>query len=474
MQLPVPKAVEKMFDRDFWTHVLPLHIEEEKGDYMNTERSNKNIQSTDTIQEIHDPLLKEGYVLHYPEWSTPPQKIADCIAQLDSLSFAPSFVVLFDEVWDLVDNAQQIIIHDQHYAETLCNFDILAWSIDPNKGQSGFTPHRDRQPRDPSSTFNTEGAAKYVTCWIALTEATPENSCLYVIPKFADPGYLLGDDGCSDKEDPMRRALSDKTSYQHVRALPLRPGGAAIFTHRILHWGSQGSAGRHVSPRVSLAIAFSDPSYEKPYFLNIKRARPPFSLRVALVCAQMIVYYQRFNFSCRELLLFKKCFESQIRHFEESYRKKVFSEYSKAIIELGSSQLNEEHLHDREDNLQGNSHVEAQLRVKGRKIDSGDHDSQKRQKKNFCLEVVGMEEKGSMINESNESSDEEDSGFDWNNMRSAYDEDEDEDAVEEALDCLIDLDRQKRQKKSNSNRALNESDDSEDDEFVMLEDDYEG
>ena len=29
---------------------------------------------------------------------------------------------------------------------------------------------------------------------MALSDATPENSCIYVIPKQHDPGYLEGDD----------------------------------------------------------------------------------------------------------------------------------------------------------------------------------------------------------------------------------------------------------------------------------------
>ena len=86
------------------------------------------------------------------------------------------------------------------------------------------------------------GQAKYVTLWLALTDATPENSCLYVIPRRYDPGYMDGDDddenddaddnetkdgeGVGAVPDPMRRALTTKESYQNIRALPRLAGPA--------------------------------------------------------------------------------------------------------------------------------------------------------------------------------------------------------------------------------------------------------
>ena len=94
------------------------------------------------------------------------------------------------------------------------NFDMLAWHIDPCLNQSGFSPHRDRQPDTPSSlrnSFYDDGQAKYVTHWIALSDATPENSCLYVIPRRFDPGYHEGDDPL-ENNDNDDRSSDDKNS----------------------------------------------------------------------------------------------------------------------------------------------------------------------------------------------------------------------------------------------------------------------
>ena len=42
---------------------------------------------------------------------------------------------------------------------------------------------------------STDGSPRYTTAWIPLTDATPNNSCLYVVPRHADPGYGSNEDG---------------------------------------------------------------------------------------------------------------------------------------------------------------------------------------------------------------------------------------------------------------------------------------
>ena len=39
----------------------------------------------------------------------------------------------------------------------LPNMDMLAFLVDPNKGTAGFSPHRDRQPRDVNGSFRNDG-----------------------------------------------------------------------------------------------------------------------------------------------------------------------------------------------------------------------------------------------------------------------------------------------------------------------------
>lgn len=124
-----------------------------------------------------------------------------------------------------------------------------------------------------------------------------------MIPKYLDPGYSASDftpsapiqlpdnsRGKSKKairslhqepivSDPLSTALKDKESYQHIRALPLNPGEYVIFTHRIMHWGSKGRKSYQGEPRISLSVAFSDPTFEAPYFTESLTEHPSFEMR---------------------------------------------------------------------------------------------------------------------------------------------------------------------------------------------------
>ena len=172
-----------------------------------------------------------------------------------------------------------------------------------------------------------------------MSAAHCDNSCLYVIPKYLDPAYYEDDLTATDvpsstssstsssidkisvgrstetnlKEakprrkkteesrqlsadqfrqyDPLAAALTSKESYQHIRALPLRAGEFVIFTHRIMHWGSKGRKSYTGCPRISLSVAFSDPTFEAPYFTANEGQhlqRPLFSMRYSRV---LYLYY---------------------------------------------------------------------------------------------------------------------------------------------------------------------------------------
>jgi ectoine hydroxylase-related dioxygenase (phytanoyl-CoA dioxygenase family) len=99
---------------------------------------------------------------------------------------------------------------------------------------AGWPPHRDRGADSSAKRFRHDGTPEYATAWIALTPATPTNSCLYVVPKEHDVGYLGGDDG----RNPLSAIFKSPLAFQHIRALPCDPGAVVVFSHRLLHWGS--------------------------------------------------------------------------------------------------------------------------------------------------------------------------------------------------------------------------------------------
>jgi len=173
-----------------------------------------------------------------------------------------------------------------------------------------------------------------------LTDATPENSCLYVIPKGVDPGY--DGEGDVDDVDPLRRVLDGgKGSYQNIRAVPRQAGEGVVFTHRIIHWGSRGGGDEECceeeederEPRIAISFVVSDGEFEAPYLSLTEGEIPSFEVRLLLVCSQLLIYYQRFDLS-RSVI--RTCYEYCKEHellLEEGYRKKVFVEFVKAMKE---------------------------------------------------------------------------------------------------------------------------------------------
>lgn len=287
-------------------------------------------------------LVEDGYVLvdDTIEGENATQALVEAIAKLHkTYSLPATFVLLFDETWRLAARASSLLSNSTN-PNNVFNFDMLAWYIDPREGDAGFSPHRDRQPDDIKKSFyHDDKMAKYVTMWLALSNATPENSCLYVIPKPYDPGYTDGDDESDYGPDPLARALPDKCAYQHIRALPRKAGQSLLFTHRILHWGSRGNPKSHdKTPRVAISFVCSDPSFEKPYLNNFSLGNdepllPPFKIRLLLVCAQLLIYYQRFDLPKDCIKACHDYVKENEDILEESYRKKVYIEFIKAMQE---------------------------------------------------------------------------------------------------------------------------------------------
>ena len=339
--------------REHWTELCHLHISDEKAKQENeSKRSPSNGKD-----RLRTGLVEDGYVLVddvVEEQLT--SNLKDAIISLHARGYPATFVLLYDETWELARLALKTLSVATH-PSNIFNFDILAWHIDPRENVAGFSPHRDRQPIDVKSSFHEDQQAKYVTMWMALTDATPENSCLYVIPKQSDPGYTDGDsdsgtDLTDQRDDPLWRALSNKESFQNIRALPRQAGQSVIFTHRILHWGSRGNPNslQH-EPRVAISFVCSDPTFERPY-LNSSHFPPNFTTRLLLVCAQLLMYYQRLDLP-KECI--RACYEYCKDHAAEldtAYRNKVTVEFVKAMKEATDSNSNGD-LQDTDENDDG-------------------------------------------------------------------------------------------------------------------------
>lgn len=182
-------------------------------------------------------------------------KLASAMERLSCLGLPPLFILCFDEAWQLMR-----IFAKRVESWARMNYDCYAWRV--KSGESGWAPHRDRTdcPR-----FK-DGASKYATCWIALSDVTEDSACL---------------------------------SFEGRGPQPVALGDALIWGGSLLHWG-----GMHLGTgptRCALALAFSAPDLEAEndrielfetwnHQSGGSQTYPSFESRIKLICVQLEFY----------------------------------------------------------------------------------------------------------------------------------------------------------------------------------------
>ncbi len=320
---------------DYWRTLCPwLHVDDKtyQDRFLASASASPSAAAEGEDYSAHKQrLVEEGYTTMMTSDTALASRLARCALRLRQCGWPASFMIMYDEVFALSHCVDRHMI--ALTGRNSNNGDMLAWFIDPNNDEAGFSPHRDRQPENPAASFFTDSnGAKmpcYSTAWVALTNATPENSCLYVVPAQHDPGYYDGD---LDTVDPLQRCIPDKTGWQNIRAVPVQSGDAVFFSHRILHWGSRGRKGFE-TPRIALSVACANDAFEPCFFDREALPFPPPTLRMALVCAQMVCYHERFRFTAKDMHFFASVFRSNSSLFTVQYRAKVLKDLIPAIEE---------------------------------------------------------------------------------------------------------------------------------------------
>jgi len=201
------------------------------------------------------------------------ERLSRAIERCASLSIPPVFVFLFDEAWQVFDRQR----------ETLASLlgpgfqvlpDFWAWRVDPQAGQAGWRPHRDKG----YLSLRPDGTPMSLTVWVPLTEAKPANGCMYLLPADRDPVYG------TENENNW------KVDFPAIRALPGKPGDWFCWNQAVLHWGGQTSKFCH-EPRMSIALEYQRgdiPPMNEPLLGTSPRLS--FEDRLRLIAKQILQY----------------------------------------------------------------------------------------------------------------------------------------------------------------------------------------
>ena len=155
--------------------------------------------------------------------------------------------MLYDDFFELLAGLERLLSHLLGKGYLIVPDEPDVYFIPTANDQGGAPPHRDTLRSHDQ--YTTDGLPSVINLWIALTDATPLNSCMHVLPAHADPDYGTP---ASDAQPP--RSV-DLDLLQSVRALPVPAGTVLGWSTELLHWGGQ-SSHRADLPRLSMAMYF--------------------------------------------------------------------------------------------------------------------------------------------------------------------------------------------------------------------------
>lgn len=263
-------TLETLLEEDFWREKFPaLSL----GTLLTPEALVQHTPEALQLRRMHNQLRDEGYLRDSNPWLEPHvHKLAEAAVQCVRENLPPPFLFLFDEPWacfySLHGVMAGILGNDYRILP-----DFWLWHVDPKKRESGWPPHRDKGPM----ALARDGSPLSLTIWMPLTEATPMNGCMYILPANLDPYYNTAD----------TTVPSDLPCY---RALPAKPGEFLSWNQAVLHYGARSSP-YATHPRISMALEFQradTPPFNTPLLTPLENL--PFATRFRLVCKQILQY----------------------------------------------------------------------------------------------------------------------------------------------------------------------------------------
>lgn len=189
-------------------------------------------------------LMREGYFQTrslLPDTVT--MRMRECVEILRREGWPPFFTYVYAEFWQAVriPALRQVLTSalGEGYRQVS---HVITHYVKPGDGvgsESGWHPHID---------FCEVGDR--LTVWVALSDATLTNGCMYLIPKTKVSESVLDDfkNMRPIETNELRRLLHG------TRALPVSAGTMLCWEHNVIHWGSQARPGSE--PRISFSVVF--------------------------------------------------------------------------------------------------------------------------------------------------------------------------------------------------------------------------
>ncbi len=248
---------------EFWRRLAPELTISDAQPGLCIERS--TVQS----EQERMRLINDGFLhLKQPGLDAPISAIASAMDRIVNAGLPAAFIGVYDETWSMIAQLNDVIggLFDGQ-AAMVPDF----WAVHPNT-TAGLTAQRKRA----SNGVFSDGTPKNVTVWMPLTDATPDNGCIYVVPAGQDRNYG------KSKSDRANASLPG------IRALPATAGDVLIWTGETYHWQARPDRHNQDGPLLSLTWEFqSRDAAALEGMLVESYPYMPFETRLGLLARQM-------------------------------------------------------------------------------------------------------------------------------------------------------------------------------------------
>jgi hypothetical protein len=161
-------------------------------------------------------------------------------------------------------------------------------------GSNFGLPHRDYTY---SESNDEDGTPKMLSVWVPLDDATLDNGCMYVVPKWCDKEFKsLGNKRVASRVSSGATAIN--FPLHSVRPLPAVGGSVCLWQGSLIHWGAACSPHSTDPPRASIAFTFMRKDVDQlgdfPPILrsDIADIASDGSVKMQLICRSLLMYNQ--------------------------------------------------------------------------------------------------------------------------------------------------------------------------------------
>ena len=208
-----------------------------------------------------------------PSWEDYGICVADMANAVDVLAeedLPPVFLFALTWPWKMISHMSRIAasLMDCPEEEVVLEASFFAWSLDETRytslsavGQNFGLPHRD-YPHDEATAAG--GKPQVLSCWIPLVDTTPDNGCLYILPKGADelwdepahPLHMRPATRADGRGLSAGACARTEVNFPLAAAVPqlVRAGEPVVWAGNTVHWGA---ACHPDAPRPRKSIAFA-------------------------------------------------------------------------------------------------------------------------------------------------------------------------------------------------------------------------